>query len=166
MYKLFACSLILPVGPAGQLDKRRYAAALQSRLFGNRLPQGHPRATATSVKVFDGIPALWLVSHWQAVMVRPAAGRIGEWTGLDPSACFGVSLFRHEIVATDHYAGWLSSCLNHVIGPSFRPSARLLSMPRPSRFRPARLRGHGRHGLSAALITVRPGELESSVPGT
>ena len=30
--------------------------------------------------------------------VRPAAGRISEWTGLDPSACFGVSLFRHEIV--------------------------------------------------------------------
>ena len=30
-------------------------------------------------------------------MVRPAAGRISEWTGLDPSACFGVSLFRHEI---------------------------------------------------------------------
>ena len=25
--------------------------------------------------------------------VRPAAGRIGEWTGLDPSACVGVSLF-------------------------------------------------------------------------
>ena len=23
-------------------------------------------------------------------MVRPAAGRICEWTGLDPSACFGV----------------------------------------------------------------------------
>ena len=39
------------------------------------------------------------------VMVRPAAGRIGEWTGLqvDPSACFGVSLFRHEIVGyKDH----------------------------------------------------------------
>lgn len=34
----------------------------------------------------------------QGVMVRPAAGRIGEWTGLDPSACFGVSLFGHEIV--------------------------------------------------------------------
>ena len=33
-----------------------------------------------------------------SVMVRPAAGRIGEWTGLDLSACFGVSLFRHEIV--------------------------------------------------------------------
>ena len=32
-------------------------------------------------------------------MVRPApARRIGEWTGLDPSACCGVSLFRHEIV--------------------------------------------------------------------
>ena len=31
-------------------------------------------------------------------MVSPAAGRrrIGEWTCLDPSACFGVSLFRHE----------------------------------------------------------------------
>ena len=32
-------------------------------------------------------------------MDRPAAGRISEWTGLDPSACFGVSFFRHEIVA-------------------------------------------------------------------
>ena len=32
------------------------------------------------------------------VMARPAAGRIGEWTGLDPPECFGVSLFRHEIV--------------------------------------------------------------------
>ena len=32
-------------------------------------------------------------------MVRPAAGRMGEWTGLGPSpSCFGVSLFRHEIV--------------------------------------------------------------------
>ena len=32
-------------------------------------------------------------------MVRPApARRIGEWTGLDPSACCGVSLFRHEIL--------------------------------------------------------------------
>ena len=31
-------------------------------------------------------------------MVRPAAGRIGEWAGLDPSACFGVSVFGHEIV--------------------------------------------------------------------
>ena len=30
-------------------------------------------------------------------MDRPAAGRISEWTGLDPSACIGVSLFRHEI---------------------------------------------------------------------
>ena len=43
MYKLFACSLITTaVGPAGQLDKRRYAAAIQSRLFGNRLPKGTP----------------------------------------------------------------------------------------------------------------------------
>ena len=42
----------------------------------------------------------WLPFSWTTVMVRPAAGlgRIGEWTGLDPSACFGVSLFRHEIV--------------------------------------------------------------------
>ena len=31
-------------------------------------------------------------------MVCPAAGLIGEWTGLDLSACFGVSLFRYEIV--------------------------------------------------------------------
>ena len=31
---------------------------------------------------------------------RPSDGRISEWTGpgLDPSACFGVSLFRQEIV--------------------------------------------------------------------
>ena len=38
------------------------------------------------------------------VMVRPAAAEwIVEWTGLDPSACFGVSLFRHEIVVyKDH----------------------------------------------------------------
>ena len=28
-------------------------------------------------------------THWVLVMVRRAAGRIGEWTGLDPSACFG-----------------------------------------------------------------------------
>ena len=40
----------------------------------------------------------WLPFSGTTVMVRPAAGRIGEWTGLDPSACFGVSLFRHEIV--------------------------------------------------------------------
>ena len=33
-------------------------------------------------------------------MVRPAAGRIGEWTGLDPSACFGVALFRLGHVAS------------------------------------------------------------------
>ena len=34
------------------------------------------------------------------VMVRLAAGQIGEWTGLDPSACFGVSsCLRHEIDA-------------------------------------------------------------------
>ena len=32
------------------------------------------------------------------VIVRPADGRISEWRGLDPSTCFGVSLFRHEIV--------------------------------------------------------------------
>ena len=35
-----------------------------------------------------------------AVMVRPADGRIGEWTGLDPSACFGVALFRLGHVAS------------------------------------------------------------------
>ena len=43
-------------------------------------------------------PALPRLRAGGGVMVRPAAGRIGEWTGLDPSACFGVSLFGHEIV--------------------------------------------------------------------
>ena len=40
----------------------------------------------------------WLPFSETTVMVRPAAGLMCEWTGLDPSACFGVSLFRHEIV--------------------------------------------------------------------
>ena len=40
----------------------------------------------------------WLLFSGTTVMVRPAAGRIGEWTDLDPSACFGVALLRHEIV--------------------------------------------------------------------
>ena len=39
-------------------------------------------------------PPDWLLSESRhaigPAMVRPAAGRICEWTGLDPSACFGV----------------------------------------------------------------------------
>ena len=51
------------------------------------------RRSAAAAERVDSLPVL--IAN---VMVRPAAGRIGEWTGLDPSACFRVSLFGHEIV--------------------------------------------------------------------
>ena len=89
MYKLFACSLITTaVGPAGQLDKCRYAA---SRLFGNRLPQGHPRATATSTKVCDGIPAPspWLcLSGWRSSCLNHVIPPVSQAT-IDFRVVFG-----------------------------------------------------------------------------
>ena len=55
-------------------------------------------------------------------MIHPAAGGIGEWTGLDQSAaCFGVSLFRHEIVGYKEprpreEKSFTSSIMNHNAG--------------------------------------------------
>ena len=59
---------------------------------------GRTQTVAVTVQPED-----WVQRHRRraAVMVRPAAGRIGEWwTGLDPSTCFGVSFqsMWHEIV--------------------------------------------------------------------
>ena len=74
-------------------------------------------AAQRNARVVGRPPAAMTAPEEPCPEVRPAGGaageclhlmvRISEWTGLDLSACFGVSLFRHEIVGfKGHGQGW------------------------------------------------------------
>ena len=110
--------LAAPDSRPGQDHGRLDGDSVNNHTFGQSDSGGISRSGAASAVSAGGLGARATESPWLlagtwlglglrqslrvtvrvCVMVRPAAGRIVEWTGLDPSASFRVSLFGLEIV--------------------------------------------------------------------
>ena len=108
----------------------------------------------------------WLPFSGTTVMVRPAAGRIGEWTCLDPSACFGVALFRHEIVGYKGHGLVRERVLPSPPHPVPTPAplaASCLSCPQNAAVRPNRPRVRGAWSNRCASAALRPTVAGSSL---